>query len=56
MIPQGGDDGDGALIESLEEHLRFLESPEVCEVSSKGQDVGVLRGAAREGAASISAS
>jgi hypothetical protein len=50
VVPEGDDDGDGAIVEGSEEHLRLLKAAEVGKVAADYEHVGVSRGATCEGA------
>src|SRR5215210_5850268 len=44
MVPQRGEDGDGAHAQNLEEHLHLLEAPKIGEISPDSEDIGVTCG------------
>src|ERR687897_1968752 len=56
VVPQSGDDGNGAIIEGFEKRLRLFRSTEVGEVSSYHEHVRVPCGPLREGAEALGVS
>src|ERR671910_362915 len=56
VVPQSGDDGNGAIIEGFEKRLRLFRFTEVGEVSSYHEHVRVPRGPLREGAEALGVS
>src|ERR687898_1741587 len=56
VVPQSGDDGNGAIIEGFEKRLRLFRFTEVGEVSSYHEHVRVPRGPLREGVEALGVS